>query len=128
MEIQKKISLLKPEVHEKGWGKEVWVINFPYYCMKFLHFKKGKRGSMHFHVDKHETWYIQEGKLKVTSINTEDASNTHFILVKGDVIDIPILNPHQVEALEDSIIVEVSTQHFEDDSYRVLPGDSQNKK
>jgi hypothetical protein len=36
--------------------------------------------------------------------------------------------PHQMLALEEgSCIFEVSTQHFNSDSYRVLPGSSQEK-
>jgi hypothetical protein len=41
------------------------------------------------------------------------------------MVDIPRLQTHQVHALEDTRILEVSTQHFEDDSYRVMAGDSQ---
>jgi mannose-6-phosphate isomerase-like protein (cupin superfamily) len=122
-----KTKLLKPEVYKKGWGQEVWVINSSDYCMKFLIFNAGSKGSMHFHVSKHETWYIQSGKISLTTINTENAEKKEIILSEGDLVDIPRLNPHQVYALEDTTIIEVSTQHFEDDSYRVLPGDSQNK-
>jgi quercetin dioxygenase-like cupin family protein len=32
--------------------------------------------------------------------------------------------PHQLEAVTDGIVFEVSTQHFDYDSYRVLKGDS----
>lgn len=122
-----KVTILNPEIHPKGWGQEVWIINCPDYCMKFLEFKAGMKGSMHFHVSKHETWYIQKGKLLVTTINTENAEKSEVILTEGDVFDIPKLNPHQVHALEDTTIIEVSTQHFEDDSYRVIPGSSQLK-
>lgn len=122
-----KVNILKSEIHPKGWGQEEWIINCPDYCMKFLDFKAGTKGSMHFHVLKHETWYIAYGKLMISTINTENAERSQVILSKGDIVDIPKLNPHQVEALEDSRIIEVSTQHFEDDSYRVLPGCSQNK-
>ena len=122
-----KTTLLKIETHVKGWGKEEWIINCPDYCMKFLDFKAGTKGSMHFHVSKHETWYIAYGKLMLSTINTDNADKSQVILTQGDVVDIPRLNPHQVEALEDTRIIEVSTQHFEEDSYRVLPGTSQIK-
>jgi len=122
-----KVTLLNPKIYPKGWGQEVWVINCPDYCMKFLHFKAGSRGSMHFHVSKHETWFIQKGKLLLSTINTGTAEKVEVILTQNDVVDIPKLNPHQVYAMEDTTIIEVSTQHFEDDSYRVSPGDSQLK-
>jgi quercetin dioxygenase-like cupin family protein len=41
-------------------------------------------------------------------------------LEEGDVIEIERGLPHQLEALEDgSTIFEVSTEHFDEDSYRV---------
>jgi hypothetical protein len=33
--------------------------------------------------------------------------------------------PHQLKAIDESEIFEVSTQHFDDDSYRIDKGDSQ---
>lgn len=122
-----KVSFPKLELHPKGWGREDWVINCPDYCMKFLRFNAGMKGSMHFHVKKHETWYIQTGKITLTTINTSSAEKSTVVLGVGDVVDIPRLNPHQVEAIEDAVIIEISTQHFDDDSYRVAPGDSQPK-
>ena len=41
----------------------------------------------------------------------------------GDVITIPIGQPHQLRAKEDSEIFEISTQHFDSDSYRIWKGD-----
>ncbi len=120
-------KILKPEIHNKGWGKEEWIINCQDYCMKFLDFKAGTQGSMHFHVRKHETWYIAYGKIILSTINTDNAQKNEVILTEGDIVDIPRLNPHKVEAIEDTRIIEVSTQHFEEDSYRVMPGSSQIK-
>lgn len=122
-----KIKILNKETHHKGWGKEDWIINCPDYCMKFLDFKAGTEGSMHFHVKKHETWYIAYGKVIISMINTDNAQQSSIILTEGDIVDIPRLNLHKVEAIEDTRIIEVSTQHFEDDSYRVMPGSSQIK-
>jgi mannose-6-phosphate isomerase len=120
-------KILKSEIHNKGWGKEEWIINCQDYCMKFLDFKAGTQGSMHFHVRKHETWYIAHGKIILSTINTDNAQKNQVILTEGDIVDIPRLNPHKVEAIEDTRIIEVSTQHFEEDSYRVMPGSSQIK-
>ena len=43
-------------------------------------------------------------------------------LNKGDVVTIPRGMPHQLEALENGEIFEISTQHFDTDSYRVEKG------
>ena len=119
------ISFPKPQTYLKGWGSEVWLINCHDYCCKFLDFKNNSHGSMHFHDKKHETWYVLSGKVSVSWIDSSTAMRHSKILGQGDMIDIPRLQTHQVHALEDSRILEVSTQHFEADSYRVFPGDSQ---
>ena len=48
-----------------------------------------------------------------------------MVLNVGDVVRQRVGQPHQLEAMTDGIVFEVSTQHFDEDSYRVLPGDSQ---
>ena len=82
--------------HEKAWGYELWIINNELYCGKLLVFKKDKEFSMHFHLLKDEAWYISKGQFLYKFIDTETAT-----------------------------IKEVSTQHFDYDSYRVIPGSSQ---
>ena len=39
-------KILKPEVHLKGWGKELWWCNGEKYCGKSLFFTKGKKTSV----------------------------------------------------------------------------------
>ncbi len=50
-----------------------------------------------------------------------DNTKLHRMVInEGDVIYIERGKPHQLTALEeDSSIFEVSTEHFEDDSYRI---------
>lgn len=122
------IRILKPEKHKKGWGEEVWIINTDKYCGKLLRFNKGALFSDHFHFVKDETWYVLQGKLELRHYNPANADRLITILKKGDVVHIPPPSPHQVYALEESIIIEVSTPHDEEDSYRIGKGDSQNKK
>jgi mannose-6-phosphate isomerase-like protein (cupin superfamily) len=112
-------------VEEKGWGSELIFANTSEYCGKILNFKKGKKFSMHFHALKNETWYVVKGSLDLVRINTTTSKTETITLKTGDTITIPKLVPHQLFALEDSEIFEVSTTDFKTDSYRVLPGDSQ---
>jgi quercetin dioxygenase-like cupin family protein len=58
-------------------------------------------------------------------IDTDTAVTYTELLKAGDVWRNKPGEPHQVKALSDTVIFEVSTQHFDSDSYRVLPGDSQ---
>jgi quercetin dioxygenase-like cupin family protein len=107
----------------KGWGKEIWFVNNDEYCGKLLCFDKGKKFSMHYHIEKKETWYISKGKFILTWIDTKHGKTYSEYLNEGDVITNERGEPHQMEALEESVIFEVSTTHKDSDSYRIEKGD-----
>ena len=109
----------------KGWGHELHIENNKDYCGKLLVFNKGKKFSMHYHVDKYETWYVQEGKLKFHWINPQTADIITNTLTQGDIVTIYQGIAHQLEAITDAIIFETSTYDAIEDSYRAWKGDSQ---
>lgn len=113
------------EIHPKKWGEERWIINNDKYCGKILVFRKDCEFSTHFHAKKTETWLVTKGCFIMTYIDTNTAARKEKILYEGDVIHISPCVPHRLKAISDGLIFEVSTQHFEDDSYRVEKGDSQ---
>jgi quercetin dioxygenase-like cupin family protein len=115
----------KSEIVTKGWGHEVIFVNNDKYCGKILHFNKGAKFSMHYHLIKIETWYVTSGKFIFKYINTKNADMITQTLEVGDVITNEIGQPHQIICEEEGDIFEVSTTHFESDSYRVFKGDSQ---
>ena len=120
---------IKPKVCEgckvpKGWGEEIIIENNEMYCGKLLKFKKGCKFSMHYHLIKDETWYVQEGEFRYKWIDTETAELHEVKLKEGDVVRQRIGQPHQLLAETDGIVFEVSTQHFDEDSYRVFKGDT----
>lgn len=119
----KLVKTTKPEIVEKGWGKEIIFVNHEEYCGKILCFEKEKKFSMHYHIRKRETWYVIKGRLQISYIDTQIGQVYQDILHVGDVINIERGVPHQLYAFEDSEILEVSTQHYDDDSYRVWKGD-----
>ena len=108
----------------KGWGYEKWIVNSPEYCGKLLFFNKGKKCSWHYHKIKDETFYLQKGKLLVKYSDEDDLETSKkTILMEGDKFHVYKGLRHQMLALEDSELFEFSTQHFEDDSYRIIRGD-----
>ena len=109
----------------KGWGEEVIITNNEKYCGKILRFNRGAKFSMHYHMIKDETWYVNEGLFIYRWIDTETAETHEQQLGLGDVVRQYPGQPHQLEALTDGEVFEVSTQHFNNDSYRVWKGDSQ---
>ena len=73
------------EIVEKKWGKEIIFSNNSLYCGKLLCFNKGSQFSMHFHIKKDETWYVNSGKIKVSWIDTVTAEVIEDTLEVGDV-------------------------------------------
>ncbi len=108
----------------KGWGFEKWIVNNEEYCGKLLYFVKGKKCSWHYHKLKDEVFYVHSGKLLVKYSNRDDLENAdEVILNKGDNFHVYRGLRHQMMALEDTELYEFSTQHFDDDSYRIIKGD-----
>lgn len=109
---------------KKGWGYERWIVNKEEYCGKLLFFNKGKRCSWHYHKIKDEVFYLQSGKMIVKFSEEEDIQQAEEILLEpGQNFYIYPGLKHQMIALEDSELYEFSTQHFDEDSYRVIRGD-----
>ena len=117
--------ITKPTIHNKAWGSEEWIINNNLYCGKLLNFNEGAKFSMHFHMRKTETWYVLSGLFELIIINTANANKESLNLHNGDIITITPGMPHQLIAKEKGTILEISTTHYEEDSYRVEKGDSQ---
>tara|TARA_A100001035_G_C27362311_1_gene311974 strand:- start:102 stop:458 length:357 start_codon:yes stop_codon:yes gene_type:complete len=108
----------------KGWGYEKWIVNKPEYCGKLLFFEKGKQCSWHYHKLKDEVFYLQSGKLLVRYGDDEDiAKAKELILEPGDGFYVYTGLRHQMYAIEESELFEFSTQHFDEDSYRIQKGD-----
>lgn len=108
----------------KNWGFEKWVCNSEEYCGKLLYFIKDKKCSWHYHILKDETFYIQSGKILLKYSEEDDLENAlEVILNPGDKFHIYRELRHQMIALEDTELFEFSTQHFDEDSIRLVKGD-----
>jgi quercetin dioxygenase-like cupin family protein len=98
-------------VYPKVWGEERWIVNREY-CGKVLVLNRGFRCSIHHHKIKDETFYINKGKVLL------ELNDDIRVMVPGDVQLIMPNEKHRFTGLEDSEIIEFSTHHREDDSYR----------
>ena len=111
------------KAHPKSWGSELWIENNKEYCGKILIFNAGGSTSMHFHILKLETMFLESGEMKVILIDPENGAEYSEDLLPGDSIQIPRGQPHKLVAVEQSRLFEFSTQHFDSDSYRIsAPG------
>ena len=122
---ERKLLVSLPKVVNKGWGYELHIHNEDGYCGKVLHFNEGAEMSMHYHVEKRETWYVAKGRLQMKMIDPDTAQVLECMIEEGHVIDVYRGIPHQLHAIEESDIFEVSTPDKPEDSYRVWTGDSQ---
>ncbi len=122
-----KPTRLEPKKVNKAWGYEIWMVNNNKYCGKILHFSNKTKFSMHYHLIKDETWYVNQGEFIFRWIDTTNANVIEEVLTMGQSVHIPVGLPHQLETIDGGEIIETSTEHFEEDSYRVFKGDSQVK-
>ena len=117
------LSRARKPVHfvKKGWGSELWLANGELYCGKILRFDQGKKCSLHYHKLKTETFYLHTGRLKLRIMDSPDSQVIEeLVLEAGECMDIPPGLVHQMEALEPSELFEFSTQHFDEDSHRLV--------
>lgn len=113
---------------DKGWGFEIAFVNNDSYSGKLLVFEKvGAKTSMMLHKDRKKTWWVNEGKFKLTYIEPTTGKVFESVLEVGSTTTLANLAPHQLEALEpNSIIFEVGTGDAGDaDRIRLAPGDTQ---
>lgn len=114
----------KLKIVPKGWGFEKWIVNNEKYCGKILYLVKDRKCSWHYHKIKDETFYVQSGKIILYYGWHDDMGlSSSIILEKGDHYHIPVGLKHQMVALQDTELFEFSTQHFDEDSYRLAKGD-----
>jgi len=98
----------KPKIVDKPWGREVWYAHTDRYAGKVLEVTAGHALSLQKHRVKHETLYLQSGRMTFT------LGDGTFEWLPGERIEIPPETIHRMEALEDSVILEVSTPELDD--------------
>lgn len=110
-EKEQTIKLLDQKIVPKVWGEEKWIVNKEY-CGKLLRLSKGFRCSLHHHKNKDETFYINYGQVLM------ELGGEKIIMNQGDAILIKPNQKHRFSGLTDAEIIEFSTHHEEEDSYR----------
>ena len=97
-----------PKIVDKPWGREIWYAHTGQYAGKVLEVKAGQRLSLQKHQTKEETLYLLSGKVLLTygerTYNWEAGTSVH----------IPPNTVHRFEAIEDCVLLEVSTPQLDD--------------
>ena len=108
------------KIVKKPWGAEIHIANSNEYCLKYLIFFKQKQFSHHSHNLKKELWHCVYGKMECVLEN--NAGKQYFIFNQGDKIEIQPNIIHQLQAIKNTILVEVSSRDYPEDSYRQIEG------
>ncbi len=98
---------------EKPWGWElIWALT-DRYCGKLLFVRAGQALSLQYHEVKDESWYVEKGRatLELGSVGEELGTGE---IGPGDCFHFPPGTVHRLRALEDTLIVEVSTPDLTD--------------
>lgn len=108
------------DVREKYWGRIETIMSEDVAAKRIL-VRKGGQSSLEFHVDKRESYYIHSGLLKL-GLRIGRAENHSIVMSPGDSFDVRPGLMHMRMALEDTVIVEVSTKDSDMDSFLVEDG------
>jgi len=98
---------------EKPWGWELIWAETAQYVGKLLFIRAGGALSLQYHEVKDESWLVHEGRARLELGNVGDELQVVEI-GPGDALRYPPGTVHRVTALEDTLIVEVSTPHLDD--------------
>jgi mannose-6-phosphate isomerase len=102
-----------PEKVEKPWGWElIWALT-DRYCGKLLFVRSGQALSLQYHEVKDESWYVESGRASLELGSVGDSLEAREI-GPGDCFHFPPGTIHRLRALEDTLIVEVSTPDLTD--------------
>jgi len=104
----------EPQRVEKPWGHElIWALSEEY-AGKLLSVKAGHKLSLQFHRQKDESWYLLEGRAEVEFAGPGEGVTISEVIVPGAAFRIRPGTVHRIRALEDSVMLEVSTPHLDD--------------
>jgi len=102
-----------PRRVEKPWGWELIWAETDTYVGKLLFVRAGEALSLQYHETKDESWLVREGRARLELGEAGDELE-EVEIGAGDALRYPPGTLHRVTALEDTLIVEVSTPHLDD--------------
>ncbi len=113
--------LHSPKIVEKPWGREIWYAEQSAYAGKVLEVKAGHRLSLQYHERKTETLFLLSGRVNLVfrplapgEVPTAILPVEPIVWSAGQALHVPSRSIHRFEALEDSVLLEVSTPDLTD--------------
>ena len=102
-----------PRRVEKPWGWELVWAEADAYVGKLLFVRAGEALSLQYHETKDESWLVQEGRARL-ELGDVGGELDAIEITSGDAFHIRPLTVHRVTALEDTLVIEVSTTQLDD--------------
>lgn len=102
-----------PRRVDKPWGHEIWWAQTAEYAAKILVVEAGCALSLQVHREKDESSYLFSGRLRLIAGEREDELEERTV-GPGESWRIEPGRIHSIEALEDSVVFEVSTPQLDD--------------
>ncbi len=102
-----------PRKVEKPWGWELVWAEAEDYVGKLLFVRAGESLSLQYHEVKDESWLVQEGHATLELGDVGDELAT-FEIAAGDAFRFRPRTVHRVTAVEDTLVIEVSTPQLSD--------------
>jgi mannose-6-phosphate isomerase len=103
-----------PRRVEKPWGWELVWAQADQYVGKLLFIRAGEALSLQYHQEKDESWLVQEGRARLELGEADSGALETVEIAPGDAFRFPPGTVHRATALEDALILEVSTPHLDD--------------
>jgi mannose-6-phosphate isomerase-like protein (cupin superfamily) len=104
---------VRPRHVEKPWGWELVWAETDAYAGKLLFVAAGQSLSLQYHEEKDESWLVREGRARL-ELGAVGGSLDEAVIGPGDAFRYRPGTVHRVTALEDTLILEVSTAHLDD--------------
>jgi mannose-6-phosphate isomerase len=105
---------VQPRKVEKPWGWELVWAEAPDYVGKLLFVKAGESLSLQYHEVKDEAWLVREGRARLELGDASGGELEELEIGPGDAFRYPPGTVHRLTALEDTLVLEVSTPHLDD--------------
>jgi mannose-6-phosphate isomerase-like protein (cupin superfamily) len=103
----------EPRRIEKPWGWELVWAEAEQYVGKLLLVRAGHALSLQYHEEKDESWLVREGSATLELGALGEPLET-LEIGPGDAFRYRPRTVHRVTAIEDTLILEVSTPHLDD--------------
>jgi mannose-6-phosphate isomerase-like protein (cupin superfamily) len=107
------MSEFTPRRVDKPWGWELVWAETEHYAGKLLFVRAGEALSLQLHEVKEESWLVREGRARL-ELGAAGADLDEREIGPGDAFHLRPGTLHRLTAIEDTLVIEVSTPQLDD--------------